>query len=60
MKSGHMLYFFLLDEVQVLRSVCNLSSMLIRLKSVSEFFQLLSDIIDDVDRTAAITIEQKQ
>ena len=33
--------------------------MLIRLKLVSELFQLLSDIIDEVDGTAAIAIEQK-
>ena len=32
--------------------------MLIKLKLVSELFQLLSDVTDEVDGTAAITTEQ--
>ena len=59
MQSYDVISFFQM-KVKVLRSVCNLSSMLIKLKLVSELFQLLSDVTDEVDCTAAITIEQKQ
>ena len=52
--------FFLSAEVQVLRSVCNWSSVLIIPKSVFESFQLSSDVvIGEVIGTVAITIEQK-
>ena len=51
---------FFQQGVQLLRSICISSSVLSMLKSVSESFQLSSDVvISETFGTVAITIEQK-